>query len=325
MLTLLLAVAMPLAPHARDLQTDLARFNSIKLSAEARLFPPGNGLTEAFGNVEFVCRQQRDHVPEEGDAAKEAFESFVTFSRANERNLSDEIHQRRMDLLSRADKAGSWRARYFMAMRSIYLFRNEPQGRAAFDQLFEMAQSGNPAALAGVLHWSGGMYDDIPQRLLILKAAIERGNPQAMVTVGFDLGARSLELRPKGLAMLQCAADQGSAEAYEGLGRVAWLEGRWVDAHRTWLRGANLGCESCLMTIDTAMRTSAAGYDPDEGTYRQDSKAELLRKFYADQTLRSLSLLDDLRVEAPTQMWLEWSDRQLLKVLEARVNRYGIP
>ena len=325
MLALLLAAAMPLVAQARDLQADLARFNRLKLSAEARLFPPGNGLTEAFKNESFVCRHQRDHLPVEGAAAKEAVGRFVNFARANEGNLGDEGQQRRVDVLSQADKAGSWRARYFTAMRHIFLFRNEPQGRAGYDQLFAMAQSGNPAALAGVLHWSGGMYDDMPQRILILKAAIERGNSKAMATVGFDLSTRSIELRPKGLAMLQCAVDQGGAEAFEGLGRVAWLEGRWVDAYRTWLRGANLGCESCLMTVDTAMRTTKADYDPDADMYRRDSKAELLRKFYADQSLYSVSLLDDLRVEAPAKMWLEWSDLQLVQMLETKVNTYGIP
>ena len=312
-----------LATIASGLQDELRRYNALKLSEHAQLYGADNGEAAAFEGYTFTCRRQADHIPAETSVAREAFQRFVDEVKARvEPDEEDRI--RRLALLKRAIAAGSWRARYFNAMWVIWLEQNSAEARAQFDQLLTMASEGNPAALHGVLRWTNGMHDDLPQRIRILKAAIERGSPQVLSTFGFDLGTRTRKQRPMGVKMLECAAAQGDGEAYLGLGRIAWLEGRWVDAYRAWQTGANLGCAGCLDAMEEIGLTRP-DYAPSRGLRGQEPRVAALRAFYESQFLYSISGLIELREPAPQAMWVQWSDEQVVSVIKARIRLYGLP
>jgi hypothetical protein len=320
---LLLPCILSQAASGNDLQNDLRRLNRLKLSESAKLYSPDSGEAAAFQDYKFVCRRQADHVPAETPAARSAFQFFVDAARART-DPDEEDLRRRLDLLSQAVAAGSWRARYFNAMWSIWVAHSSPEGRSQFGHLLAMAQDGNPAALHGLLTWTNGMHDDMPQRIRVLQAAIDRGNPQAMSIVGFDLGTRTHKLRPMALKMLNCAAAQGDGDAYQGLGRIAWLEGRWIDAYRAWQRGANLGCADCLTQMEQAS-PKGPGFEPSPNTYGPEPSIAALRTFYESQFLYSISHLIELRVPAPAAIWVQWSDEQVVANIEARIRMFGLP
>ncbi len=320
---LLLACVFSRVSSATTLQEELHRYNALQLSESAQLYGADNGEAEALAGYAFTCHRQADHVPAETAAAKASFQRFVDEVRSHPEPGKDD-RQRRMELLNAAIAAGSWRATYFDANWVIWLDTRSPEAREQFDKLWTMAQDGNTAALHGVLRWTNGMYEDLPQRIRILKAAIERGNPQTLSTLGLDLGTRTRKLRPMGIKMLECAAAQGDADAYEGLGRIAWLEGRWVDAYRTWQTGANLGCADCLTQMEDSVLTQP-DFSLETGTYGRDSQIAALRNHYESQFLFEISELIELRETAAPKMWLQWTDQQLLAVIKARILIYGLP
>ncbi len=308
---------------ANSMQDDLTRYNSLRLSDSARLYSVDNGEAAAFAGYSFVCRQQADHVPAESDEARAAFARFVADMRAHPEPTAED-RKRRLEYLQQAIALGSWRARYFNANWVLWLDPNTDEARQQFDELWAMAGDGNPAAHHSVLRWTNGMYEDLPQRMRILRAAIERGNPQALSTLGHSFGTRTENLRAMGVKMLECAAAQGDADAYEGLGTIAWLEGRWVDAYRTWQTGANQGCGDCLDHLEDIGLTRP-DYTPERGTRGSDSRISALRQHYESQLLFTISELSELREPAPQSMWVHWSDEQLVAVIKARIQLYGVP
>ncbi len=314
---------MSFAGSASSMHDDLRRYNALRLSESAQSYGTDNGEAAAFEGYDFVCRRQADHVPKESPAAVEAFQRFVDQVRSHP-EPDDAERQRRMDLLNRAIAVGSWRARFYNAMWVIWLDPSTAEAREQFEQVSLMADEGNPAALHAILRWTNGMHDDLPQRIRLLKAAIERGNPQTMSTMGFDLGTRTRNLRPMGAKMLECAASQGDAEAYEGLGRIAWLEGRWVDAYRAWQTGANIGCADCLDHMEDIGLTRP-DYTPEQGTRGQDPQITALRGHYESQSLYEISELIELREPAPPDLRVHWSDAQLVAVIKARIRMFGLP
>jgi hypothetical protein len=305
------------------MQDALRRYNALALSDNAQLYSPDNGEAAAFEGYQFVCRRQAEHVPAETQAASAAFQRFVDDFRSHP-EPTEEDRKRRLALLNQAIEAGSWRAKYFNANWVIWLDTNTAEAREQFDQLWAMASEGNPAAMHSVLRWTNGMHEDIPERIRLLKAAIEGGNPQALSTLGFDLGTRTRNQRAMGVKMLECAAAQGDADAYEGLGRIAWLEGRWVDAYRAWQTGANLGCADCLMKMEDIGLTDP-NYTPSRGTSGSDARINALREHYDSQLLFTISELLELREPAAPPMWLQWSDEQVVAVIKARIELYGLP
>lgn len=318
-------LACTLSPAARgsDLPAELQRYNRLTLSKSAQLYSPDDNETSAFRGYSFRCHRQADHLPAETPEAQAAFQRFAEMAGALGDTTADD-RRRRLDLLDKAVAAGGWRAKYFDAMWGLWAEHNRPEGQRHFKTLLAMAEAGNPAALHGVLAWTNGLRDDMPQRISVLKAAIERGNPQVMSTVGFTLGTRTRELRPMALKMLECAAAQGDGSAYEGLGRIAWLEGRWVDAYRAWQQGANLGCRGCLNQMEDLVAAQPA-HEPSQGTYGREPQVAALRKFYEEQFLYSMSHLIELRVPAPPALHIRWSDEQVVAVIKARIRRYGLP
>lgn len=301
------------------LQDELQRYNHLQLSPEAQVaHSTDNGEVAAFADYTFTCRPQSDHLPKETPAARAAFERFVAEFEAHPQPTTAD-KRRRLDLLAKAIAAKSWRAEYVDAMWGIWSNRSDPAEAQPFlDRLVRLAETGNPAALHGVLTWTNGMYDDMPQRVRLLKAAIEGGNPQVLASVGYNLGTHSRTLRPMALQMLACAAAQGEASAYNGMGRIAWLEGRWVDAYRAWERGANLGCEDCMMKFDELPRMV-----PEADQLTQQLRA--LRAHYSAQPLFEISHLIPLRRPLPAWLELHIGDAELLAFLKARIERYGLP
>lgn len=321
----LVLVALVAGPAARpaSAQDPVQRYNAIRLSEHARLLPPDDDMAGAFADFEFVCRSPDAYLPEEPPAARAAFARFIAFARAL-KDPDAEGKRRRMQLLDEARAAGGWRAAFFDAMWALWLDPRGPEAPGHFDYIASLAEQGNPVALDAYRHWTGDMRDDPQQRIVLLKAAIERGSADAMSTVGFDLATRTRELRPLGVRMLECAAAQGQASAYEGLARVAWLEGRWVDAYRAWQQGANLGDDRSLDAMEDAV-LARADYSPETGTRGREPRVAALRAFYEDQFLFNVSHLLELRANAPPAMHLRWSDEAIVRVIDARIRRFGIP
>lgn len=195
-LCLLGACDVPHSSQAGYVQSALREYNQVKLSESAQLLAPDDEVAAAFKDYVFVCRNQSDHLPVESPEPRTAFERFVQDVRTHPEPDENDIRRRR-DLLNQAIEVGSWRARYFNAMRTIWVELNSTEGRAQFETLMDMAQDGNPAAIAGVLSWTNNMEGDERQRVLLQKAAMDRGNSDVMSDMGFSLGTRTRELRPK--------------------------------------------------------------------------------------------------------------------------------
>lgn len=315
-------MCFPIACGA-SLQEELERYNHLKLSPEAQVTDAAdNGELAAFRDFTFDCTSQEDHLPKETPAARKAFERFVTeFEAHSDPTVEDK--RRRLDLLKRAVKAGSWRAEYFDAIWGVWSSRRDPEEAQRFmDRLVKLAETGHPLALNGVLTWTNGMYTNMPLRMDILKAGVNGGNPQILSSVGYNLGTHSLTLRPMAVRMLECAARQGEAEAYDGLGRIAWQEGRWIDAYRAWELGANLGSEDCMGQF-SGMDTFAPMSGDEYGTVEE--RLRTLREHYSSQFLFEISHLVSLRHPAPEWKQLRFSDAQILALIKGRIAVYGLP
>ena len=314
---------LPCTSHADDLQSQLRKYNALKLSDDAQLFPPAANYTDAYADYAFECRKEADFLPKESAAAQEAFQRFVDDVRSHP-DPSPDDKRRRNALIERAMAAGSWQARFFNAMWTLRLERGTPEVQKQFKVLIDMAQQGNPAALGAYLTRASNLEEDDAQRVTIQKAAIDRGNPAVMASVGFHLGTRTHELRPKGVAMLKCAASQGEGRGYDGLATIAWLEGRWVDAYRLWAAGANLDCESCMTHVEDIVMTRP-DYRPSDGTYGKEPTVAALRRFYGSQMLYTISHLKALRIDAPSEMQFKLTDEQIVALIETRIRTYGLP
>jgi hypothetical protein len=314
------------ANAASGLEKDLLKYNQLQLSQDAKVvWATDNGEIAAFRNYRFECRHQSDFESPESPEASAALGRFLSYFAAIP---SPSINQKkqRLALLKSAIAAGSWRADYLDAIWGLWDNRGRGQELQPFvDRLYAYADKGLPIAIYAVVEWNAGMYDDIPKRVSLLKAAIERGNPNAMASVGHNLGTHDLALRPMALQMLECAAAQGEPMAYEGLGRIAWQEGRWVDAYRTWIKGANLGCDSCLQHVESTVATQP-GHRPSDGTYNTEPKYKALRKHFEDQYFfYGLTHLGSLRIPAPPSLQIDVDDKEIIREIKSHLQTYGTP
>lgn len=312
--------------HAlNDLDRDLVKYNQLKLSRDAQFVDAtDNGDVAAFRGYQFECRKQEDYSPDETPAARAALDKFLAYFAAHP---SPNVAQKkeRIALLEAAIKAGSWRADYIDVIWGIWDNRGNPREAQPYaDRLGKFVDTGVPIAVHGFLEWTGGQYEHREQRTYLLKAAIERGNPQTMSSVGYNLGTHTFDLRPMAKQMLDCAAAQGDPDAYNGIGRIAWHEGRWVDAYRAWATGANLGCDDCLGQIEELV-TLRPGHRVSDGSYDTDPGFKALRRFYADQFLYGITHMTELRVTAPPAVQVQVSDAQIVQIIKARLARYGTP
>jgi hypothetical protein len=325
--TVILAAAQAgsLAAAPEVAAEDLRKYNHVRLSREAQFVDAtDNGDIAGFRDFKFDCRQQQNYSYRESPEAKAAVEKFLAYVTEHP-SPSDPQKTERLALLEAAIKAGSWRADYIDITWGIWENRGRPQDAQPYaERLSKLARQGLPIAVHGLLRWTNGQYEDRKNRLLLLKAAIERGNPNTMSDVGYNLGTHDLKLRPMAKQMLDCAAGQGHADAYSGIGSIAWHEGRWIDAYRAWVKGANLGCEDCLRRIED-MVSLRPGHDIEEGTYNVDPKFKALRAFYAGQFIYEITELTDLRIPAPAALQVTVSEASIVELIKLRLARHGRP
>ena len=313
------------ARAASSLEQDLIQYNHLQLSKDAQVVDStDNGERAAFRDYHFECRKEADFEDTETPVAKAAFDRFLAYVAAHPSPTVEQKTQR-LALLQAAITAGSWRADYLDVIWGMWDNRGDGKALKPFaDRLYAYTTSGLPVAVHAWVEWHGGMYEDMPQRVALLKAAIERGNTNAMVSVAYNLGTHDLALRPMAKQMLDCAAAQGAPGAYDGIGRLAWQEGRWVDAMRAWIKGANLGCDECLVQVESDL-VWQPGHRVSDGTYNTDPGYKALRKFYEDQFFYGLTHLHSLRVTAPASLQIDVSDEQIVKGIKARIAAYGLP
>ena len=313
------AVSLAAAPDVSS--ADLQKYNQVPLAPDEQIVSAtDNGDIAGFRDFKFECRKQQNYSHQETPEAKAALGKFLTYFSAHPSPTAAQKTER-LALLEAAIKAGSWRADYIDITWGIWDNRGRPRDAQPFaDRLQKMAHEGLPIAVHSLLRWTNGQYQNREYRMLLLKAAIERGNPNVMSDVGYNLGTHDLELRPMAKQMLDCAAAQGDADAYNGIGAIAWHEGRWIDAYRAWAKGANLGCETCLGKIEE-MLVLRPGHKIVNGTYDVDPKFKALRAFYAGQFIYEVTELTDLRITAPATLQVTVSDASIVQLIKSRMAR----
>jgi hypothetical protein len=299
---------------------ELARFNQSApwddVSAEER----DETLIAQFKGRSFVCRQAKDHTPEDTGNAARAFGEFVQYTTHGDHVpdfwSSEVTRKKRLDLIRAAIKAGSWKAEY---VDSIWAFREG--GDAATHQdavrrLEKLVSQGIPLAA----YTYATYLEDAPgEQERMMSEAIDRGSPDAMAWVGGNIVVRSKQLRQTGKAMLDCAAAQGNGDAYESLGLLADMEGREVDAYRIWEKGVNNGCQACIRRMEQFVKIRA-DYDPSMGTTDATPALKQIGYFYSDNFLFEWTQLPDLYEPLPVNLAFHVSDGDILKLLKLQAS-----
>ncbi|MDR5751373.1 MULTISPECIES: hypothetical protein [unclassified Caballeronia] len=313
----ILALSVPLSSvHAADSRLD--QFNQSTPSDGASADESDTMLISAFKGRPFVCRNAVDYTPLDADEAKGKFSEFVRYTKQGDADeklwLSETNRKKRDDLLKTAVDAGSWKAAYVDSIWSIRFPSSSQSRQNASRQLEQLVRQGIPIAAYKYATYLYGRDDEMMYYLL--KQAIDRGSPNAMELVGRSIIARSKQLRSLAKAMLDCAANQGNANAYAGLGRLADMEGHKIDAFHLWVKGLNSGCDQC---VDNLARLAKIrnGYDPDNVSMI-DLLPELKRitQFYTDSFMYGDTELPDLFRPLPVALEFHPSDDELLKLLE---------
>ena len=301
------------------LHDKIEQYNHVDMHKDSDIFlPDDSGESEAFSDYSFTCRHQDDYLPEESPSAKAAFDRFVAeFDIESDPTPEDKRH--RIDLVEQAIAAGSWRAEYFDAMWGLWTYRTFMHAKESapyMKRLVKLAKGGNPIAWYAALDygwsWRTEQSADFEQLMKLYKAGIELGSAPIMSRVGYNLATHSRALRPMAVKMLECAAEQGEAGAYDGLGQVAWDEGRWVDAYRTWERGTNLGCDRC---IDRLIPLATPGNE-DNDDIRKRLDALTAFGFSQKQSLFNISKLPSLRHLIPAELQLHLGDRYFVSQIK---------
>jgi hypothetical protein len=322
--------------QAASLSDDLKRFNQVEIPADERTYPADEVSAAAFSNYKFKCERQEDFSPKESANGAAKLKEFMAYASAHPASTCKE-KIKCLALLKAAAKAGSWRADYIDLIWDISDNRSNQKALQSLEaRLDNFAGQGTPIALYGYVR----SHEDMPMEEMyrLLKVAIDRGSPQAMVQVGFDLGMRTLTLRPMAKEMLACAKSQQEPGAYGVLGKIAWTEGRWIDAYRLWEEGANLGCEDCIdkmkefgaltreLTVTGEIRDSTTRQSNDILNSLQ--RLDALKDFYSKQFLYEITDMTELLVTAPTDMAFHVSDEQIVALIRKRtptiVEKLGI-
>lgn len=305
-----------------NIQEELIKFNHLPQEKQIGDDDSNSAFSATYRNEPFTCVQQAEYFPTETPEAEKAFNLFVDTVKSRSK-LDKEDYQYLRIVLADAIKAKSWRAKYVQSIWNIKIDPYSEESKKELETLVSMAQEGNPLALHAVLEWTGGIYEDSTTwRKDFIKAAVRRGNPQVMSTVGWDLATRTRGMRPIGIKMLECAATQGDADAYYGLGTVARKEGHWIDAYRLWQKGSHLGCKSCMDKMDD-LALIQDDFTLSQGMFGKVPQIDALRKLYDTQFLENAVFLPELRRSAPAAMWPEMSDEQLVKMIKKRIEIWG--
>lgn len=138
-------------------------------------------LIAQFKGRSFVCRQAKDHTPEDTDNAARAFDEFVQYSTHGDLVPdfwgSEATRKKRLDLIRTAIKAGSWKAEY---VDSVWAFRVRGDTAAHQDaarRLEKLAAQGIPVAA----YTYATFLEQVPEEQeRVMSEAIDRGSPDAM-------------------------------------------------------------------------------------------------------------------------------------------------
>ena len=280
-------------------------------------------LISAFKGRPFECRNAVDHTPLDAAEAQGKFNEFVHHVKlggADKNFWASEVNRnKREDLLKSTVNSGSWKAVY---VDSVWSIRSPDASRSqsASDQLEQLVRQGIPVATYKYATYLYGRDDKTMYYLL--EEAIDRGSPDAMELVGGNIVAPSKQLRPLAKAMLDCAVNQGNANAYGHLGRLAEMEGHKVDAFHLWVKGLNNGCDECVDNL-ARLAKSRKGNDPAPAPMN-GSMPELKRiaQFYSDTFMYEDTKLPDLFRPLPAALEFHPSDEEVLKLFgfEASTN-----
>jgi hypothetical protein len=316
-----LTMAVSVPARAEALSDALKRLNHVDIPADQRIIDAtDDGGIAAFSDYKFQCKRQDDFNPKESAKAQAQFKEFLAYYSAHS-NPTDDEKSKRLALLQAAAKAGSWRADYVDLIWDIWDNRaNRKALQPLGDRLADFANRGTPIAIYGYVHWMGNMPRS--ERYSVLKAAIDRGSPQAMVLMGHHLGMHSLALRPMAKEMLACAKSQEEPGAYDVLGQIAWREGRWVDAYRTWEEGSNKGCEDCIDHMEEFVMLNPR-FQLKDGFRDSTPPLKALREYYSKQFLYQITQMTELLEAAPTDMAVHVTDEQIVALIEKRLQVFG--
>lgn len=355
MLAVLTLVVFSSHLSALDLSSPLEDFNHMP-SSQPPVVSTDADLVSRFSGKAFVCNKVEDHTPPESETAAQAFDAFMAYALIGEQDenfWSEEAHrQRRQALLEAAVKAGSWRAEYVDVLGSLR-FERKPEAVNELSARLQKLATSVPMAMYryGKFLWpyqNSDMY-------YLEDAAIDRGSPHAMTYVSNTILVRAKELFPLARSMLECAASQGHAQAYEGLGKLAYREGRRLDAYRLWTKGVNEGCEDCIENLQaltqarantpekrerkrqlleklkSADPSSAEKYGEELAYLRfqdiqmQIPELERLKKFYADNFLYEVTELPEFRRRPSGDLRFYPSDPELLLLLQVQAGLVELP
>ncbi len=316
-----LLLMLPAFAHADDRR--LEEFNhSVRFDGVSADELDRTWISE-FKKGDFVCRNAVDYTPQETAPAQREFAEFVRFVKlggADENFWTNPANRKkREDLMASAVKAGSWKGAYVDSVWSIRFPKPGQSPQEVSRQLEELVRQGIPISAYKYATYLYGRDDDTMHYLM--KAAIDRGSPNAMEWVGGSIVVRSKQLRPLAKSMLACAAAQGNANAYADLGRLADMEGRKVDAFRLWVKGVNSGCDRCVENLARFAKIRT-GYDP-ATTSLMDLMPELkqIDHFYSESFMYEDTELPDLFRPLPVALEFHPTDEDILKLLEFEASK----
>lgn len=256
-LAVLMLVVFSGGVSALDFSSPLEDFNRMP-PLEPHIVSTDSDLISRFAGKQFICTKVEEHTPKKSERAAHAFNEFLAYSIAGERedkSWSDTAcRQKKNDLHEAAIREGSWRGEYVDALLALRLERR-PEVVSELLERLRILSTTVPMVMYryGKFLWPYQNSDIY----YLQDAAIDRGSPHAMTYVSDTILVRSEALFPLAKSLLECAASQGHAEAYEGLGKLAYIEGRRLDAYRLWAKGINEGGSECIVKMEALTRARA--------------------------------------------------------------------
>lgn len=299
-------------------QDNLEDFNhSPKWVDSAGGINPDPGLMKYFQNIKFACHNASGFTPEESQIAAKSFSELVQYTSEGDQIkdfwYNPEHKQKREGLLATAIKAGSWKAAYVNSVWAIKYPDAETPADVASTKLRELVSQGIPIAAYKYATYLFGRDDE--SMYYLYAEAIKRGSPQAMSAVGGTIVVRVQELHPLGRQLLECAAGQGYAEAYDHLGLLADMEGRRLDAYRLWEKGINEGCEGCIRRMSNLAKVRR-GYSADVPMMELMPELTKIKKFNENNFFYQLTELPDFYRSLPDELVFHLKDSELLSLLK---------
>lgn len=311
----------------------LAGIFSVSIAASAKNLEDFNHLPAAYGSSDqlsvepqllsefkgkkFICRNEADFLPKESAAAAQAFKKLVEYALAGDQVenfwMDKEHKEKRESLLAAAVKEGSWKAIYLDSVWTLSYPASPEKAAEAAETLQKLIKQGVPIV---AYQYGSSLYGrDYKKMYTLLSGAVDRGSLQAMTLVGGNIVPQAKELHPIGKEMLECAVEKGFAPAYMSLGKLAWMEGRRLDAYRLWEKGVNEGCAACSQYLEQIGRVRR-GYSPATPMLELVPELSAINAFYEQNFFYELSELKDFERPLPASLAFHLDDKELLKLLE---------